>query len=837
MFFIGLVNSNNAQVSSVKYLIEYNESNSLYDCKLVIEEGDATTILQRIQFTAQYSVVVPTGAQLSIQERYNPIQNNQNYGGTIPGKWQDNSPEISPPSQPQNDFYSIVPVLSPVSSYNNLFAGDTVTLFSISVDVDPSDNSVRPFINGVDPSSMEMPNGGDFSNGFAVGSTEDIYNDNLSICDFIAEFTGDDRLCIGETSTVSPSTGGTWVSNNSSVATISSATGVITAVAQGAVTFTFTDANTGCTATTTGLIVDSNPSVSTSMNSICLSSSAMLSPSNGGTWEAMNPGIATLSDNIVSAVSIGEAGFVFTSDATGCKSNILYINVEDLPVTTVTGPNEICAGSSSVIEPHTGGTWSSSDPSIATIDNFGNITGITGGCVTFTYTSGSTLCVSEPSEPVCVLPAPTVEIPYTDICLGGTMSLSPSTGGTWISSNDLIATVNSLTGEVTTFNSGTVDFTFISAETGCSSWSETITVHHDLFDEADDPIELCIGETSIGFPILEGNWVSDNPSAISVDFESGSITALSGGTALLSFTSEATGCSSELAVIAHNIPVVSIMENEICVGFHTAVTPITGGTWTANDPFHATVDNLGNVTGLTEGTTMLVFTDSATGCSSEPLMITVNAAPQASITGDKQICGGGISSAFPTTGGTWTSDDPAVATIDNAGIITGLNEGIVSFTFSDGQCTSTTEDIIVLTPYSIEIDTTICEGMNYNGLEESGIYTLDSFDVITGCDIITTIDLEVLPLSDPSCIVGIDNLLHSEIKVYPNPTNGLVFVESESALESISIYTIDYQKIEKLTFINEIKKTQINTDKLVKGLYILAIKSRGMLTYKKLIIE
>ena len=915
LFFIGLVNFINAQISSVKYLIEYNESSSLYDCKLIIEEGEATTFPQRIQYPGQYSVIVPTGAQMTVPVGNFPLQNNLDYGGTVPGKWQANSEDKAPPSQPQSDFYSIIPILSPVSAYNDLIAGDTITLFSISVDADPSDNAVRPFENGVDPSSLEMPSGGDYTNSFAIGGVEEIYNGNVStwycdgwevtlpshdICsgtcveltpnmnctsddliyawstgedtpsitvcpdesttyaveitnpdmevvvvssevlvsELIVEFTGDDRLCRGETTTVFPNMGGTWASNNVSVATIDVFTGLITAVGQGAVTFTFTSSSTGCTGTTSGLIVDPVPSVSSDMNAICFSSTATLAPSSGGTWEVMNPEVATLSDNIVSAVSVGEAGFRFTADATGCISDILYINVEDTPVTSLVGPNEVCVwGSATSMEPSTGGTWTSDDPAIATITNSGLITAVQEGCATFIFTSSTTLCSSEPSELVCVKAAPTVESPSNNFCINETYNLSPASGGTWISDNSLIATVNGLTGEVTALNNGTVRFTFTDEITGCTASTEMITVHPDPFQVLGAQ-EMCAGETGLINPSLDGTWISDNTEVLTIDMNSGAITAISEGIANIMFTDNNTSCSSTVEIKVNTKPMIALTgDNEMCPGTTTLVTPSSGGQWSSSDDSVLTVDDMGNVTAIVEGVVTIDFTDNNTGCVSDPIMISVIETQEAIITGAKEICIGGLSTAFPSSGGTWISNSPSIAGIDNAGNITGYSEGYASFVYSDGECLSTTESILVLASLSMDIDTIICEGMNYNGLDVTGIYTIDTIDSATGCDITITIDLEVLPLNDPLCTVGINELPESEVKIFPNPANGLVFVESESALEAISIYTIDYQKVEDVVFTNGVKKTQINTEKLVKGLYILAIESRGMLTYKKLIIE
>lgn len=64
----------------------------------------------------------------------------------------------------------------------------------------------------------------------------------------VVSFTGATSICVGSTTTLSPATGGTWVSNNTSVATVTDA-GVVTGVGQGSVTFTYTRG--GCSSSIT----------------------------------------------------------------------------------------------------------------------------------------------------------------------------------------------------------------------------------------------------------------------------------------------------------------------------------------------------------------------------------------------------------------------------------------------------------------------------------------------------------------------------------------------------------------------------------------------------------
>lgn len=166
-----------AQVNSLNYLLDYNCETNLYEVKLKINEGSATSTMERIQFNSQISMVIPTGLSFKIIERFNPIQDNQTYTGTIPCNWDTFTPVESPPEQPESDFYAISPQLSPACFYNNLSTGDEVLLFACKIGEDTVYNpEIRFFNNGVDPSIQSS--GSDFNNGFAIGSPIQIYSGN-----------------------------------------------------------------------------------------------------------------------------------------------------------------------------------------------------------------------------------------------------------------------------------------------------------------------------------------------------------------------------------------------------------------------------------------------------------------------------------------------------------------------------------------------------------------------------------------------------------------------------------------------------------------------------------
>ena len=175
-----LANHTHAQVESVKYQIRYNKSTCLFDCCLIIHQGQARTPQQRAQFSAQYTIVVPTGSIVDVAANKNPIQNNQSYKGILPLIWFVGSSVQNPEALEGSDLYAFTPTLSPTSFYNNLNAGDTLVLFSLRINtIKDCASGIRLFENGVDPeSSANGLGGGDYSQGFTMGNTDQKYLSN-----------------------------------------------------------------------------------------------------------------------------------------------------------------------------------------------------------------------------------------------------------------------------------------------------------------------------------------------------------------------------------------------------------------------------------------------------------------------------------------------------------------------------------------------------------------------------------------------------------------------------------------------------------------------------------
>src|SRR5690554_6719815 len=464
--------------------------------------------------------------------------------------------------------------------------------------------------------------------------------------------SGNQVICSGSTTTFSSTqAGGTWTSSNTGIATVNSS-GVVTGQAAGTATITYTVTGTGgcsdATATRT-VTVTAPPNAGTlsGTQAICEGSTTTFSStSSGGTWSSSNTGTATVnSSGVVTGVSAGTAKITYTVNGTGGSAEVRAtrtVTVTAPPNTgTLSGNQNVCEGSTTTFSSSvSGGTWSSSNTATATVNSSGVVTGQAAGTTTITYTvAGTSGCADATATRTVTVTAP----PNTgtlsgnqNVCEGSTTTFSSSvSGGTWSSSNTATATVNS-SGVVTGQAAGTATITYtVTGTGGCSDATTTRTVTVTAPPNAgtlSGTQAICEGSTTtFSTTSSGGTWSSSNMAIATVD-GSGVITGLTDGTATITYTVTGTGgCSDATAtrtVTVDPLPTVTIPSSGIlCEGATLNVTPATGGTWASSDVSVATITNGGVVTGVSEGTADMVYTETATGCSSTATMGTITVDP------------------------------------------------------------------------------------------------------------------------------------------------------------------------------------------------------------------
>ena len=279
-------------------------------------------------------------------------------------------------------------------------------------------------------------------------------------------------VCMGSSSWASDSSSssGTWSSSDVAVATVGGAglTTSITPVSPGVATITYTY---GGSSVTIDITVNPTPAAITGTSHVCVGASTTLADATpGGVWSPYFSSDVTVgaSSGVVTGVSSGYLDIEYT--VAGCSAYYAFtVDPTSATVDSITGVGTTCVGSSTTLsEAITGGTWSTSASSVATVSG-GVVTGVSAGTAIIEYTVVGTCGSAFASRTVTVTSgtsAGSISGP-TSVALAGTIYLSDGvSGGTWSSSDPSIATISS-TGAVTGVAAGTVTISY--SVTACGS--------------------------------------------------------------------------------------------------------------------------------------------------------------------------------------------------------------------------------------------------------------------------------------------------------------------------------------------------------------------------------
>ncbi|WP_203459212.1 LamG-like jellyroll fold domain-containing protein [Lacinutrix sp. WUR7] len=168
---------------------------------------------------------------------------------------------------------------------------------------------------------------------------------------------------------------------------------------------------------TISVIVHPSPTT-TAPTQICMGNSGTLTPNTGGTWTSSNTGIATVTNaGVITPVAPGNVTFAFQDNTTICSSTTNNVVINALPIASA--PTTICVNEINSASPATGGTWTSSNSSVATITNTGSITGVTPGFVTFTFNDANGCSATTNSMEVLDIPViNSVTVSEDPVCAG-----------------------------------------------------------------------------------------------------------------------------------------------------------------------------------------------------------------------------------------------------------------------------------------------------------------------------------------------------------------------------------------------------------------------------------
>ena len=555
----------------------------------------------------------------------------------------------------------------------------------------------------------------------------------------------------------------TWSSNNTNVATVTSA-GVVYARSAGQALITAT-ANDGSgkfayyvltvtpaydddTRVTKVTITNKNSSmkIGTTYN-LAWSVEPSTATDKQLTFSSSNTAVATITDKgVITAVGAGTTTIVAAANDNLAIVDSYELTVDALvPVTqiNVTGKASMEVGESetfvATVLPEDASnknvTWSSSNTNVATVDQTGKVTVVGSGTVVITATSAAdtnvygSFVVGVENVPITwiTLTGKTGMVYSETAYIGYTITPSNASNKQllWTSSNTSIATVDQ-NGKVTASKktAGTTIITAAAQDGSGIKATLTLSVSKSVINVQSVTVTgrtlIGVGETiQATATVAPSNahnqvlyWVSDNPTVANVD-QTGKVTAYSAGSAMISaIATDGTLVRGGYVVTVKDgyVKVTTVNASGKTELYPKAVSysayeiyPVDADdktvSWTSSKPEVATVNEYGVVTALTVGTTVITATaNDGSGVSGSytvtvadnQVMVTkvnVTGKPAMGI-GEVQYLSYEIWPANATEKSvTWTSSNANVATVNQYGVVTGkaLGQTVITATAIDGS--------------------------------------------------------------------------------------------------------------------------------------------------------
>ncbi|MCW3122193.1 MAG: surface protein, partial [Flavipsychrobacter sp.] len=538
---------------------------------------------------------------------------------------------------------------------------------------------------------------------------------------------GPSTVCVGSTITLTDATsGGTWSSGNTSVATANPTSGSITGVAAGTATITY-KLSSGCYATKVITVTTLTTPISGS-STVCIGSTLTLSDATpGGSWLSGNTSIATVSSTgVVTGVAGGVVNIYYSVGGCGASKTVTVISGS-----TITGPSTVCIGGTiTLVDTVSGGSWTAGGTALS-VSSGGVVTGLVVGVANVYYIVGG--CGAY--HTVTVTPGPSSIGGPSTVCIGSTITLTDATtGGTWSSSSSAIATVGISTGVVTGVSAGTVTITY-KLTTGCFV-TKTVTIT-SLTTPITGGSTTCVGSTlTLSDATPGGSWLSGNTSIATVS-SGGVVTGVAAGVVNIYYSVSGCGAYKTVTIITAPKPITG--PHTVCAGSTISLTDsIGGGSWLSSNTSIATVGTTGVVTGVAPGVVNIYYVVGTCGA-----YYSVTVTGSSVITGPSTVCvGSTITLSDATTGGTWSSGNTSIATVSSGGIVTGASAGVVNIYYTVGGCSASKTVTVVAAPKPITGLKTVCVGSSITLSDSTGggswlsgntaIATVSSGGVVTG---------------------------------------------------------------------------------------------------------
>lgn len=546
-----------------------------------------------------------------------------------------------------------------------------------------------------------------------------------------APIFGIDSICVGSTTTLTNTvTGGIWVSKDTTLATVS-ASGIVTARRAGVDTiYYYTIAQGDTNASMKRITIDAYSPVgpiTAARSTLCAGALLALTDSMpNGIWRSSNTALATVdSAGYVRGISNGVVTITY-SISNSCASTMDTILLTVQPATgytigAITGAGHVCRGSNiTVSDTSMGGSWTSNDTAIASINASGVVTGRSYGSVIITYGFTGSCGLYQDTAIIAVdtlLRIDTLTAPNS-LCLGSySLIVAPiSTGGTWTLSNaNIRLTADTISAITIGIDTLTYSYTNVCGTTTAQKY---ITVN-PLADAGtiSGGTFVCVGDTiTLSSTAAGGTWRRTNIKAAITSI--GEVIGQSAGIDTIYYTANST-CGTDTArhivTIGNTNAGVITGPSSVCIGASiTLIDTLAGGTWMAKNGA-VSITSGGVVTGNTLGAdTVWYIATNICGTDTASKKIIINPYPVLdTLTGPSLVCvGNSITLTTTDTAGVWGKKGTKI-TVSSLGVVRGVTAGQDTATYTKtvlGCATSAMKTITVqaVSAGTITTNATLC---------------------------------------------------------------------------------------------------------------------------------
>ena len=476
-------------------------------------------------------------------------------------------------------------------------------------------------------------------------------------------------------------------------------------------------------------------------------------------WSTSDPAVATVDgDGLVTAVSNGTAQITATSGNATADATITVMqtagSITVLPAAvTLMAIGETAQLTATVSDSRgeliadAGVEWSTSDPAVASVDEEGLVTAVKNGSAQITATAGNASASAtvtviqaaggitlEPSEVTLIAIRETAQLTATVSDSRGELIADAEVE--WSTSDPAVASVDE-EGLVTAVKNGSAQITATAGNTSATAYvtvsqaatSVTITPSSATLNAIGETAQLeatafDTGNSAIGGAVF--TWSSSDPTVATVGAD-GLATAVSNGTAQITATSGNATADATITVMqtAGSITVLPAAVTLMAIGETAQLTATVSDSrgeliadaeveWSTSDPAVASVDEEGLVTAVKNGSAQITATagnasatayitvsQAATSVTITPSSATLNAIGETA-----QLEATAFDTGNSAIGGavfTWSSSDPAVATVDGDGLVTAVSNGTAQITATSGNATADATITVMQTAGSITV--------------------------------------------------------------------------------------------------------------------------------------